>query len=185
MRRLMALCFCALFSCNAHADKGLDIFQIMAGVGSGYAAHEGAHYLAAKAAGADDIHFTFDSFSYNNVSEDDDFRIASAGFVAQNMLAEIALDMQEHKRVRSYALGVLLWNTGEEVSYVMRRNGTHDDLATMSEHSGISRTAMWAFLSTKSVVDLYRWYYPESRWAPWVSRAGLGAMVVGITTAFR
>jgi hypothetical protein len=47
----------------------------------------------------------------------------------------------------------------------------------MSEALGVSDRIVGALVALPAAVDLYRYYYPESAWAPWAGRGAKGYLL--------
>lgn len=183
MKRIALFCFCLLLTGQARADEwtGTDVMLIISGILAGQVTHEGGHYITAKVLGADDVQYHGLSVTHKSqLSRHGEYQFASAGFVFQNILSELALTHQEKRGSQSYfALGVVAWNFVEQVTYRFRIKEPESDIDMMSANGGLSSSQVWAFLVIKSSLDLYRWHNPTSKVAITTSGTMLGGMMVG------
>lgn len=148
--------------------------------------HEAGHFVVASAVGGKNVRF----YDFRTVKWDDGvdkksekFKVAIAGFTAQNLAAETFLSLQEKRKGKSYfVLGVLMGNFIEENFY--RKGGVFNDVKTMDENSGLNETEIRLFLLVKSCLDLYRYYHPEQKWNVFITQLMTGTMVVGISVGF-
>lgn len=57
------------------------------------------------------------------------------------------------------------------------RKDPDGDLRGMSEALGVSDKWLGTLVFLPAAVDTYRYFYPDSRWAPWVSRGSKGYLL--------
>jgi hypothetical protein len=104
--------------------------------------------------------------------------ITSAGFDVQHLTDEILLTRTP--RLRStyapYRKGLFAFNTLLSLAYattaITRIENAEGDVSASAKLMGVPREVYALSLATVAGLDLYRYFRPESRWAPWVSRAG-------------
>ncbi len=189
-----------------------DYGWFLAGGAAGFILHEGAHALVAESLGFDarlesrGKPIPFVVVRYDLVSTRDEsgqirytdeagrpvsngaqkqYSIASAGINSQNITSELILtlhpDLREERR--PFLKGVLAFNIFTSLGYALvGRKDPDGDLRGMSEALGVSDKWMGTLVFLPAAFDTYRYFHPESRWAPWVSR-GSKAYLLGL--AFR
>jgi len=108
------------------------------------------------------------------------FVITSAGYNVQHVTDEILLTHEPLLRYRNapYRKGLLAFNTLLSVGYAVaawtRTEDPHGDLSRSAKLAGLSSDLYAGTLILPAVLDLYRYFMPESRVAPWVSRGSKG-----------
>jgi hypothetical protein len=104
--------------------------------------------------------------------------ITTAGFDVQHITDEILLTRRPNLRTRQvapYRKGLLAFNVLLSVGYAIT-SSTHienpqGDVSSTTRVLGYPRAVLAAELMVVAGLDTYRYFWPESRWAPWVSRA--------------
>jgi len=169
--------------------------------------HEGAHALVAESLGFDarlesrGKPIPFVVVRYDLVPEKDEnghvrytdkrgrpvsngaqkqYAIASAGINSQNLTSEIILTLHPNLREKQkpFLKGVLAFDILTSLGYALvGRKDPDGDLRGMSEALGVNDKWMGTLVFLPAVVDTYRYFYPESRWAPWVSRGAKGYLL--------
>lgn len=103
--------------------------------------------------------------------------ITSAGFNVQHVTDEVLLTVQPRLRYRvaPYRKGLLAFNillsVGYAISAITRIENPEGDVSSTARLMGIPREAYACTLLAIAGLDTYRYFVPDSRWAPWVSRA--------------
>jgi hypothetical protein len=112
-----------------------------------------------------------------DVSRRERYVIASAGFWVQHGLGEWILTRSPDLRLRHAPLakGFLAFHVGTSVAYAAAAfahagPGERDTLG-MAESQRVDERWIGAALLAPAGLDVYRYYHPRSRWAPWASRA--------------
>lgn len=111
------------------------------------------------------------------------FATASAGINSQNLTSELILSLHPNLREerRPFLKGVLAFDLITSIGYaVVGRRDPDGDLRGMAESRGATDLFIAALVFTPAAIDLYRYYNPESAWAPWVSR-GTKAYLLGLS----
>lgn len=111
------------------------------------------------------------------------FATASAGINSQNLTSELILSIDPNLREerRPFLKGMLAFDIVTSIGYaVLGRLDPDGDLRGMSESRGVNNLFIAALVFTPAALDLYRYYNPESVWAPWVSR-GAKAYLLGLS----
>jgi hypothetical protein len=109
--------------------------------------------------------------------------ITSAGFNVQHVTDEILLSLEPRLRYRvaPFRKGLLAFNTLLSVGYALsamtRIENREGDVTATSRLIGVPREAYAASLLLIAGLDLYRYFMPDSKWAPWVSRGGKAAFI--------
>ncbi|MBI3805804.1 MAG: hypothetical protein HY282_18785 [Nitrospirae bacterium] len=114
------------------------------------------------------------------------FAIASAGINSQNITSELilTLDPEIREEPRPFLKGVLAFNIITSIGYALvGRKDPDGDLRGMAESLGVKDRWVGALVFLPAAVDAYRYFYPDSRWAPWVSR-GSKAYLLGLALRF-
>jgi hypothetical protein len=88
--------------------------------------------------------------------------------------------------VAPYRKGLLAFNTflsvGYAISAMTRIENREGDVSATAHLMGIPREVYAGALLAIAGLDLYRYFVPDSRWAPWVSR-GAKAAFIGVVVA--
>lgn len=106
------------------------------------------------------------------------FAITSAGFNVQHITDEIMLSRNPRLRYKAapFQKGLLAFNTLLSVAYattaITRIENPEGDLTSSAKLMGIPRELYATMLLIPAGLDLYRYFVPDSRWAPWISRTG-------------
>lgn len=104
--------------------------------------------------------------------------ITSAGFNVQHVTDELVLSFEPRlrHRVAPYRKGLLAFNTllsvGYAISAMVRIENPEGDITGTARLMGVPREVYASALLAIAGLDLYRYFVPDSRWAPWVSRGG-------------
>lgn len=189
-----------------------DYGWFLAGGAAGFILHEGAHALVAESFGFDvrlesrgkPIPFVVVRYDLVSIRDENgkirytdkvgrpvsngaqkQYAIASAGINTLNSASELILTLHPNLREerKPFLKGVLALDLFVSFGYALiARKDRDGDLRGMSEALDVSEKWMATLVFFPAAVDTYRYFYPESRWAPWVSR-GSKAYLLGL--AFR
>jgi len=116
------------------------------------------------------------------------FAITSAGYNVQHLTDEIMLSRTPNLRyqVAPFRKGLLTFNVLLSVGYALAALTTIEnpqgDLSTSAKLIGFHHAYYASMLLIPAMLDTYRYFRTESKWAPWVSRTGKVA-VVGLVFA--
>jgi len=190
-----------------------DIGWLIAGGAAGFVLHESAHVLVAESfnlhphVGTRSKPVPFIVIRYDLITFKDSsgethyldrngtpisdgaqkkFAIASAGINSQNLTSELILTLDPNIREerRPFLKGVLAFDILTSMGYaVFGRLDPDGDLKGMSDASGINNVAIAGLVFLPAAIDLYRYYYPDSVWAPWAAR-GAKAYLLGLSFHF-
>ena len=110
-----------------------------------------------------------------NLSAREEWMIASAGFVSQQMTSELILSLAPKIRAqrRPFLKGVLMFDillsVGYAISGFANVGPPQSDVMTMARAMKVDPWKVGLMLTVPAVVDLVRYFAPELTWAPWVS----------------
>jgi hypothetical protein len=113
-----------------------------------------------------------------------EFTISSAGFWVQHAESEWLLTRRPRLRNEHapFAKGLLAWDVFASVAYAgaafARTGPVERDTRGMADSSRIDERWIGAMLLAPALLDTYRYFHPESKWAPWTSRAAKAGMVL-------
>jgi hypothetical protein len=174
------------------------IAKFLAGGAIGLAAHEGGHLLFDGVFGVEPIirpvHFgPFPFFAISHragLPPRQEFTIASAGFWVQHASSEVILsrfprlkDRDPHARVLE---GWLAFNVVSSVAYgvaaLAKAGPVERDTRAMADSARMSERWAAALVLAPAVLDAWRYFHPESRWAVWASR---GMKIGGVLLVLR
>jgi hypothetical protein len=113
-----------------------------------------------------------------------EFTISSAGFWVQHAGSEWLLTRRpglRHERA-PFAKGVLAFNVLASVAYAgaafARTGPVERDTRGMASSLRVDEPWVGAMLLTPAVLDSWRYFHPETKWAVWASRAAKAGMVL-------
>jgi hypothetical protein len=179
----------------------------LAGVATGFFAHEAGHILANLVQGnvprligiwgfgfipfftvapriyCEDGHCTKYDGSPFHTGVGGKVAITSAGFNVQHVTDELLLSFEPRLRYRvaPFRKGLLAFNTmlsvGYAISALARIENVEGDVSSTARLMGIPPEAYAVTLLAIAGLDIYRYFVPDSRWAPWVSRASKVAFI--------
>jgi len=163
----------------------LNTVKFLAGGGLGLAMHEGGHLFFDAVFDAhprvEGIHFgPFPFFAITHrstVSPRREFTISSAGFWVQEATDEWLLTTRPNlRRERDWlANGVLAFNVLNSIGYglvAFAKAGPFErDTRGMADGLGIDERAIGAMVLAPAILDAYRYFNPDARWAKWTARA--------------
>ena len=172
-------------SSQPHEHSAVDIVNFLAGAALALAAHEGGHLAFDAGFGArprlKGVHFgPFPFFAVthrNDLSPRREFTISSAGFWVQEASSEWLLTRRPGLRddLAPLAKGVLAFNVLNSVGYAcaaFARSGPFErDTRGMADSIGVDERAIGAVVLAPALLDAYRYFKPDARWAKWASRA--------------
>lgn len=179
----------------ANESRGVSIAKFLGGAGIGLATHEAGHLLfdaifdANPGVGKVDFYgVPFFAITHDSgLPRHQEFVISSAGFWVQHAENEWLLSKrprfrQEHAPV---AKGVFAFNVLASMAYsgaAFARAGPEErDTRGMADSSHVDERWIGAMVLAPALLDAWRYYHPDSRWAAWISRGvkiGLVVLVV-------
>jgi hypothetical protein len=170
-----------------------DTVEFLAGSAIGFSMHEGGHLLfdvmfdaRPRIAG---VHFgpiPFFAITHrNDLSPRREFTISSAGFWSQEVSNEWLLTRRPALRQKHAprAKGLFAFNVLNSVGYAFvafaRAGPLERDTRGMAASIGIDERAIGALVLAPALLDAYRYFRPDTRWAKWGSRsAKVGSVVL-------
>jgi len=203
-RRVIALllliaAFAARASAQTPASDGqpavgqvaIDAAQFLAGGGVAFVVHEGGHLFFDTLFDAKpfvkSVHFgpfPFFAVSHESATPAQEFVISSAGFWTQEATSEWLLSRRPDIRREHapFAKGVLAFDVLTSIGYgtvaMFKAGPLERDTRGMAAAIGVDERFIGAIVMAPAVLDAYRYVRPESRWAPWTSRAVKAASVL-------
>jgi len=161
-----------------------DIATFLAGSVLALAMHEGGHLVFDVVFDANPkiTHVQFGPFPFFAISHRGDlsprreFTISSAGFWVQEATNEWLLARRPHLREEHAPLakGVFVFNVLNSIGYsavaFAKAGPAERDTRGMASGIGVDERAIGAIVLAPAVIDAYRYFRPESRWAKWASR---------------
>ena len=129
---------------------------------------------------------------HNPVTRGQEYAISSGGFWVQETVNEWILSSRPRLR-REHApflKGMVVFNVLMQAGYstaaIFRYGPDERDPRSMASSSGLPEPAIGAMILAPAVLDGYRYFHPEKRWAAWASRAvKAGTILLVIRAASR
>jgi hypothetical protein len=124
-----------------------------------------------------------------NLTRQEQYAIASAGFIVGDVSSELIFWLAPNLRSRRAAFlkGVLVFHVALSLGYAITGfagvGPPQSDINTMARALDVPPWQVGLFLAIPAVVDVYRYLAPNSVWAPWVSIQGK-MMTLGATFTF-
>ena len=155
------------------------------GATAGLAAHEGGHVFFDIVFDADpglkrvEYHgIPFFAITHrSDLSPRREFTVSSAGFWVQHATSEWILTTRPRLRDERarFAQGMLAFNIGASAAYsfaaIARSGPPERDTRGMATASRIDEGWIGAVVLAPAVLDAWRYFHPEAKWAVWTSRA--------------
>jgi hypothetical protein len=169
----------------AEEHRLTDSVKFLTGAALALVAHEGGHVVFDAVFGAkvDVVAIHFGPFPFFAVSHPaglpprEEFTISSAGFWVQEAGDEWMLTSRPNLRAEHAPLlkGMLAFNVLNSVGYAIvafAEAGPYErDTRGMAQSIGVSERGIGAVILAPALLDAYRYYRPNARWAVWASRA--------------
>ena len=166
--------------------------QFLGGAAVGFGTHEAGHLFfdvlfdAQPGVGKVNFHgIPFFAITHRSgMPPREEFVISSAGFWVQHAESEWLLTRRPRLRQEHapFAKGVLAWDVFASVAYsgaaFARTGPVERDTRGMAESARIDERWIGAMLLTPALLDLYRYFHPDSKWAPWTSRTAKVGLVL-------
>lgn len=191
MVRRIAATVCLVWVCFAPSaadaqSRVRKTFSLLAGAASGLVVHETGHVATGALFDAHPntkpIHYAgipFFAITHEPVSRRKEFVISSAGFWMQHAGSEWLLTRRPHLRDESapFLKGIFAFNIATSAMYAGAAIGKigppERDPLGMSKSlgkSGWPEPVVGAFILAPALLDGYRYFYPDQKWAAWASR---------------
>ncbi len=168
------------------ADVVKDTASLLAGAISGLVVHESGHVMTGLAfdahPGTKPIRYAgipFFAVTHDPVTRHKEFVISSAGFWMQHAGSEWLLSARPRLKDESapFLKGVLAFNIGTSVMYAGAAFGgwgpperDTNGMARSMGRTGWPEPVIGAVILAPAVLDAYRYFKPDARWAAWTSR---------------
>jgi hypothetical protein len=166
-------------------DTGTQVLSFLGGAAVGLGAHEAGHLLfgaildaSPSIKGVKFAGLPFFALTHRpDLSPRREFTVSAAGFWMQHATSELVLT--RHPRLRDerapFKKGVLAFNVLTSVGYSVAaaaKAGPYErDTRAISDSLQISERWVGVMVLAPAVLDAYRYFKPDSRWATWSSRA--------------
>lgn len=176
------------------SPRAASIVAFLGGAATALAAHEAAHLAFDFGFGAnprlarvDYGGIPFFAIAHDPVSRRREYLISSAGFSAQHAISEWVLTTRPGLRRDNapFVKGAIAFNVLASVAYAgaaFSRTGPPErdtrGMAVSLGSGGVNERWIGAMVLAPALLDGYRYFVPDSRWAPWVSRAAKIGLVV-------
>ncbi|MEO7966876.1 MAG: hypothetical protein ABIT38_23515 [Gemmatimonadaceae bacterium] len=199
LRRYSALALIALASRGAIAQSTVrTAVSLFTGFATGLVVHETGHLIAGTVLdahpGTKSISYAgipFFAVTHRDVPPRKEFVISSAGLWMQHIGSEWLLTARPQLRHEHapFLKGLFVFNVGTSVMYagaaVLRTGPPERDprsmAASLGSH-GWPEPTIGALMLAPALLDGYRFFHPEQRWAEWTSR-GLKVACAALTLA--
>lgn len=191
-----------LFSAPAQAREAdfrrfTDYLWLLLGAGAGFVTHESGHLILDGALGTDPRlvptklgPFPFFAIQPSHIRNNQQrYAIAQAGFMMEGVYSELILGLDPRLREHHHPFlkGMLGFHIVLDLGYAVTGlagvGPAQSDVNTMARGLGVPPWAIGVALLVPVLADTYRYFVPDSRWAPWVSLGGKLTML-GATLAF-
>jgi hypothetical protein len=177
---------------QADEHRALDTVEFLAGAALGLGVHEGGHLIFDAVFDArpriEGVHFgpvPFFAIAHrNDLSPRREFTISSAGFWVQEASSEWLLTRRPalRKEHASLAKGLLAFNVFNSIGYAVvafvRAGPPERDTRGMAASIGVDERVIGAVVLAPALLDAYRYFRPDARWAKWGSRSAKLGMVL-------
>jgi hypothetical protein len=177
----------------AHSEgRAVKALRFLAGAGVALTTHEAGHLALDFLFDADprlksvDFHgLPFFAITHRgNLSPRREFLISSAGFTVQHLENEWLFARRPNlRRERAPLLkGALAFNIATSAAYAgaaFVRTGPYErDTRGMASASRVDERVIGVMVLAPAVLDAWRYFHPESRWAAWTSRGAKAALLL-------
>jgi hypothetical protein len=185
MRRGLLLTLVLSTTVPPAAARAEEIAPFVAGAALGFAAHEASHLTLDLAFGAHpevhgvDFHgLPFFAIGHRSgLPPRKEALISWAGFGSQHVGSEWLLSRHPDLKERRapVAKGVLAFHVLCSAAYGVgafpRTGPAERDTRGIATSTGVDERVIGALVVGPAALDVYRYFHPKARWAPWVSRA--------------
>lgn len=174
-----------------------DYLWLLLGAGAGFVTHESGHLILDGVLGTDPKFvptqlgpFPFFAIQPSHIRNNQQrYAIAQAGFMMEGIYSELILGLDPRLREHHHPFlkGMLGFHIVLDLGYAVTGlagvGPAQSDVNTMARGLGVPQWAIGLALLVPALTDTYRYFVPDSRWAPWVSLGGKLTML-GATLAF-
>jgi hypothetical protein len=181
------------------ASERMDVAKFLAGAGAGLLIHEGGHLVWDEIFDASPrvqrVHFGpipfFAITPTRPLSGRQLFIVTSAGFWTQELSSELLQKPGRDLRHEHapFAKGMLAFDVLTSIGYgvvaCLEVGPVQRDTRGMASGLGVPEPAIGALVMGPAILDIYRYYRPDSRWAKWAARALAAGSVLVLVRAPR
>ncbi len=174
-----------------------DYAWFLLGAASGLVLHESGHLIMDYSLGAYPTlvpvklgPFPFFAIQPRNIRTNQDrYAITVAGFAAQDLWSELTLGFCPRLRERHHPFlkGMMAFHIALSIGYAVTGfagvGPPQSDVNNMSFALGVPQWVVASLLMVPALTDLYRYFVPDSPFAPWVSMSSK-LTAVGIALTF-
>ena len=161
-----------------------DAVKFFTGAGAGFVVHEAGHLLFdaifdakpfVKAVSFGPVPFF--AVSHEPISPREEYVVSAAGFWTQQATSEWLLTRRPNIRGEHapFSKGVLAFDLLTAIGYgtvaMFKAGPAERDTRGMASGIGVDERLIGALVMGPAILDGYRYVTPDSRWAPWMSRA--------------
>jgi hypothetical protein len=181
----------------APASRTVDTAKFLGGAALAFVIHEGGHLVFDELFDAhphvQSVHFGAIPFfaitPTRPLSARELFTVASAGFWTQEITSELLLP--QHRDIRHehapFSKGMLAFDVLTSIGYAAtafaQSGPSQRDTRGMAAALNAPEPAIGALILTPAVLEAYRYFRPESRWARWATRIAAAGSVVLVVSA--
>jgi hypothetical protein len=171
--------------------RAAEVGAFLGGAAVAFGAHEGGHLVFDAIfdadAGIDKVDFhgiPFFAITHHPVSPRRELTISSAGFWIQHAGSEWVLTRRPHiKDERApFEKGILAFNVLASAAYAgaaFARTGPEErDTRGIAASAGVAEPWVGGMILAPAVLDGWRYFHPDAKWAVWTSRAVKVGMVL-------
>jgi hypothetical protein len=176
-----------------------NVVRFLAGAGLGLLIHESGHLVLDEIFDArprvEAVHFGAIPFfaitPTRPLSPRQLFTVASAGFWTQELSSELLQRPRRDLRHEHapFAKGMLAFDVLTSIGYgavaFLEVGPVERDTRGMASGLGVPEPAIGAMVVAPAILDIYRYYRPDSRWAKWATRALAAGSVLVLVRAPR
>jgi hypothetical protein len=181
----------------APPSRTIDAAKFLSGAALAFVIHEGAHLVFDEVFDAhpqlQTVHFGpvpfFAIAPTRPLSARQLFTVASAGFWTQELTSDLLTP--RHRDLRHdhapFAKGMLAFDVLTSIGYAAtafaQSGPLQRDTRGMAVALNVPEPAIGALILTPAVLEAYRYFRPESRWAKWATRIAVAGSVVLVVSA--
>ena len=181
----------------APTSRTVDTATFLSGAALAFVIHEGGHLVFDEVFDAhpqlQSVHFGpipfFAIAPTRPLTARQLFTVASAGFWTQELTSDLLQPRQRDLRHEHapFAKGMLAFDILTSIGYAAtafaQSGPVQRDTRGMAAALNVPEPAIGALILTPAVLEAYRYYRPDSRWAKWATRIAAAGSVVLVVSA--